>query len=60
MKTLQTLYIILYYGIGPPFAFNIATVHFDMDQSLAKFYTILLEEHFQVAWTPLLEAASPS
>jgi hypothetical protein len=49
METLQILYT-----FEPPFAFHTVAsflewTHTRFEQSLAEFYTILLEEHIQVA-----------
>jgi hypothetical protein len=53
MEILQILYTFLYkYGVGPPFALSTAAI-LGMDSyklnSLMEFYTILLQEHLQVA-----------
>jgi hypothetical protein len=53
METLQLLYTFTL--AGPPFTLNTATTLLGMDlfvqvlKSLVEFYTILLEEHLQVA-----------
>jgi hypothetical protein len=55
MGTLQILYIFLYeYGVGKSFAFNTAAILLGMEshkfeQFLPELYTILLEEHLQIA-----------
>jgi hypothetical protein len=55
METLQTLYPFLYqYGVGPTFALVqpqsfLEWTHTSFEESLAEFYTILLEEHRPIA-----------
>jgi hypothetical protein len=58
------LYTFLYYyGVGPRFTFSTTFLEWtctSFEQSLAELYTIILEEHFQVALEMLEVGICPS